>query len=158
MADTTSFGRDNRKVKIWYRDSLNKDIYLSCSSKVRLRRQNLVRMQKQSQLNVYDTWEVSESVSVSNLFQTRSERPLFCAETWYSSSTVFMDWGKKLFLHSTLLLSRPYTCHARTHTLSHRIVPATCQQWKNPPRRFHSCLSWYMTLTHTYMHWVSGKC
>jgi len=23
----------------------------------------------------------------------------------------FMDWEKKLFLHTSLLLSRPYTCH-----------------------------------------------
>ncbi len=29
---------------------------------------------------------------------------------------MFMDWGKKLFLHTSLLLSRPYTCHPHTHT------------------------------------------
>lgn len=60
---------------------------------------------------------------------------------------MFMDWGKKLFLHISLLLSRPYTCHPHTHT-SHSSCYLSAAQ-RIPGDEFIA-VSLYVIHTRTY--------
>lgn len=45
---------------------------------------------------------ISHAVKAHLLQEELCRNPIFIT---------FMNWGKKLFLHTSLLLSRPYTCH-----------------------------------------------
>lgn len=59
-------------------------------------------------------WHLMWCPRISHAVKAQSTPEELCRNPIFIT---FMDWGKKLFLHTSLLLSRPYTCHPHIHTL-----------------------------------------